>query len=161
MGWWLQLIGLILGFVGVGFTLYGFIISPQETIVQSVRNLFSEQQSIKVLPPSLGGNDVLNLNNLATLKLHVPYSEQGVTLLLDVVPEEHPPVKNENFSVEGIRIYNHASGEKFFFDKEENKRKEITIGDRTFVVTLLKIKKLDFKNVAEPFEFVFGISEKK
>ena len=81
MGWWLQLVGIILALLGGAFSLVGFIISPDQTIVNTIRNYFSQTQSIKVLPPSMGGVDHLNLDNIARLKLYVPYSLENVTLL--------------------------------------------------------------------------------
>jgi hypothetical protein len=37
-----------------------------------VRNAFSQTQRIKVMPPSLGGNEVLTLDNVATLRDRAP-----------------------------------------------------------------------------------------
>lgn len=40
MGWWLQLIGLFLALLGGACSLLGFIISPGQTITNTVRNYF-------------------------------------------------------------------------------------------------------------------------
>lgn len=160
MGWWLQFVGLILLFIGGGFSLVGFMISPQETVVQSLRNFFSQTQSIKVLPPSLGGNDSLSLDNVAILRLHVPYSLTSVTLLLDVVPTSLPDQHNAALIVEGAQYYNQLSGKEYVFNTTNNKRYEIAVAGRVFIVTLLKVVKLNVENVPQALEYQFGISEK-
>lgn len=126
----------------------------------SVRNFFSDTQSIKILPSSLGGNDSLNLDNVATLQVHVPYTENSITLLLDVVTTELPSISTESMTVEGVTTYNHRLGATYFFDTAEHKRHNISVGNRTFVVTLLGVKMLDVPNVPVAREYEFGISEK-
>jgi len=160
MGWWLQVIGIALGLVGGVATLVGFIISPEQTIITTIRKFFSETQSIKVLPPSLGGIDHLNLDNAARLKLHAPYSLESVTLILDVVPTSVTPKSTPGITVEGAQVYDHTSGTQYVFNKTQNKRHEITVSGRTFVVTLLHVKALDVPDVSRAIEFVFGITEK-
>ncbi|MBU4142797.1 hypothetical protein KJ590_02230 [Patescibacteria group bacterium] len=186
MGWWLTLIGAIIVVIGGLFSVAGILISPKDNVYRNIfvkaksitqyhsgigdnvagdktiinqRAFFSDTQSIKNLPPSLGGNDILNLDNLATLKLHVPYNENSLTLLLNVIPTEMPTVKNESFTAEGIKIYNQNSGQSYFFNTIQNKSHKIQIENRFFVVSLKEIKKLDIKNVSNPLEFIFGISE--
>jgi len=39
-------------------------------------------------------------------------------------------------------------------------RQEIPVGGRTFIVTLKEINNVEIPDVADPFELVFGISEK-
>jgi hypothetical protein len=121
---------------------------------------FSQSQSIKVLPPSLGGNDLLNLDNVAKLKLHVPFSMDSVTTLLDVVVTNLPDQHTDNFSVEGTQYYNQTSGTQYIFDTTDNKRHEIAVGGRLFTVTLYSINKLNIPNVPVAIEYQFGISEK-
>jgi hypothetical protein len=127
---------------------------------QTVRSAFSQTQSIKVLPPFMGGNMTLTLDNVATLRLHLPYSMQMLTLLLDVVPMDMRVVHNENIQVQGAQGYFHSGAATYTFDAQQRKRQEITVADRTFIVTLLKIGRLDISGVANPIEYVFGISEK-
>jgi hypothetical protein len=128
--------------------------------VNIVKIKFSETQSIKVLPPSLGGNDTLNLDNVATLKLYGPsYSTTAVTLLLDVVPIELPDKIDGNLQMEGAYTYNHLSAVKYTFDTAKNRRHEITTAGRTFAVTLQKIILLDVPGVSNALEYQFGISE--
>lgn len=182
LGLTLQIIGGVLSVIGIIVGLIGVYISPQgehifsyfqgqthsgsgdnvgrDKIINSIQNLFSETQSIKVLPPSLGGNDRLNLDNVATLKLHVPYSDNSVTLLLDVVVITLPSNTEGPIKTEGVKSYNHNSGTIYLFDIINNKRHEITISDRTFVVTLFSINKLDVPNVSYAIEYEFGISER-
>ena len=160
MGWWLQLIGIILTLVGGVCTLWGFVISPDQTVINSIRIFFSQTQSIKVLPPSLGGVNFLNLDNIAMLRLHVPYSLQSVTLILDIVPMSIIPQTSPGVTVEGAQIYDQSQGTQYIFDTGLNKRHEISVSGRTFVVTLLQINQLSVPKVANPIEYVFGISEK-
>lgn len=161
MGWWLQFIGLALLVIGGIFSWVGFVISPQQTIISSIRSLFSQTQSIKVLPSSLGGNSTLNLDNIATLILHVPYSMDSVTLLLDVVPVVFPDRYSNLITIEDAQYYNQSNGKQYVFDTGKNKRHEIDIGGRIFIVTLLKIIKLNVAKVSNAIEYQFGISEKQ
>lgn len=160
MGWWFTLIGFVFLLLGTGFSLIGFVISPQQTIITTIRSFFSQTQSIKILPPSLGGNDVLNLDNLGTLKLHVPYSLTSITLLLDVVPTTLPDKHDENITVEGAQFYNQSLGTQYVFNITDSKRHEIEIAGRIFVITLLKISKLNVPSVPGAIEYQFGIAEK-
>jgi hypothetical protein len=160
MGWWLQFWGILLTLIGGLCTLWGFVISPEQTVINSIRNYFSQTQSIRVLPPSLGGIDYLNLDNVARLKLYVPYSANSVTLLLDIVPTSPIVRTSPNVVVEGAQIYNQSLGVQYVFDTGDNKRHEIAVGGRTFVVTLLQINRLGIPNVGNPLEYVFGISER-
>ena len=121
---------------------------------------FSQTQSIKVLPPSFGGNDSLNLDNIAKLKLHIPFSINLITMLLDVVVTNLPDQHTDNFSVEGTQYYNQTSGTQYIFNTTNNKRHEIAVGGRIFIVTLLSINKLSIPNVPIATEYQFGISEK-
>jgi len=126
----------------------------------TVRNAFSQTQSIKNLPPSLGGNSILKLDNVATLKLHNPYSMSSVTLLLDVVPIDISIQHGPGMSIEGAKRSSLSGTVQYVFDVEQHKRREIAVAGRTFIVTLLEVKKLSMANVSNAIEWVFGISEK-
>jgi hypothetical protein len=125
----------------------------------SVRTAFSQTQSIKIAPPSFGGNETLRLADVATLKLFAPYSLTSVTLKLDVVPIALPNIKNPAIQIEGAQI-TIGDGTTYTFDVGQNKRHEIAASGRAFIVTLLEVKKLDIAGVSNPIEYVFGISEK-
>jgi len=124
-----------------------------------VRTAFDETQRINVLPPTLGGNDVLKLGNLAILRLGMPYSLEMVTLHLDATPMRLPDGKNEKITVEGLTITKGGTT-KYTFDTAKNKRHEIVVAGRTYIVTLLESKKLDIPKVSNAKEWVFGITEK-
>jgi hypothetical protein len=126
---------------------------------QTVRSAFSQTQSIKVLPPSLGGNMTLHLDNVATLRLAAPYSMEMATLALDVVPIDMQVRHGPEVQVEGPQIY-YGSHQQYMFDVHQNKRKEIEVGGRTFTVTLIQVKRVPIANVGSPIEYVFGISER-
>ena len=131
--------------------------SPQHTVV--TRTAFDETQSIKVLPPSLGGNHVLKLGNLATLRLHAPYSLGMTTLVLDAAPITLPDHRDETMAIEGLAITK-GSRTAYTFDTTKNKRHEINVAGRTYIVTLMESKRLDVPGVGNPIEYVFGITEK-
>ncbi len=133
--------------------------SPTPT-TQTIRHAFSEAQSIKVLPPFLGGNSTLRLANVGTLRLHTPYSMKLVTLILDVVPFDLAVKSDPRIEVQGAQGYFHSASAQYVFDVDKNKRQEITVAGRTFIITLLEIKRLSMAAVANPIEYVFGVSEK-
>ena len=73
-----------------------------------VRNAFSSTQSIKVLPPRLGGKDTLTLENVATLRQFGPYTDFSVTLLLDTPALRLPDKQTAGISIEGASVSPHA-----------------------------------------------------
>jgi hypothetical protein len=156
------LINLGLCLVALGFVWHFSLTAPVQSAskVQTVRKAFSETQSIKTLPPFLGGNDTLRLDNVATLHLYVPYSDNSITLVLDASPVRLPDQNNDGVAIQGAHTFTHDTKDEIAFDVGVNKRREITVGDRTFVVTLLEVRHLATPDVAKPLEFVFGISEK-
>jgi hypothetical protein len=122
------------------------------------KSAFSQTQSIKVLPPFMGGNDYLLLDNVARLRRHVPYSMSTVTLILDVVPQKFPDQFSRDLSVADVQIYEHGTSPQYRFDLKNN-RHEVPAHGRVFVVTLFEIRKLEVPGVSNPIEYVFGISE--
>jgi hypothetical protein len=120
------------------------------------RNAFSATQSINTLPHSLGGTRILTLDNVATLSLGVPSSMDMATLFLG------PAVTYPNVQIPGGSIEDRKFMyiEKTYVFDLTNRRREVVVAGRTFIVTLLEIKRLDEPRVANPIEYVFGISEK-
>ncbi len=122
---------------------------------------FSEKQYIIPLPPRLGGNNRLILDNAAILKLTEPYNENEITLILDVATKEFAPVNNENFTIEGAQISYTSGKDKYYrFDLHQNNRHTIQTADRTFNVTLFKISELKTSGVSKALQYEFGISER-
>jgi hypothetical protein len=125
---------------------------------------------------------VLNLDNLATLRLGPPIHAGKITLVLDAVllgePKGRtPPVEAVPPTIEELpdgnlradvseRIYFEDSASAFLFTREqevvfdldENRRREIFVDGRTFIVTLKAIRPLRGRgdNAAE---YEFGVSE--
>lgn len=184
IGWWLQFLGLIATALGAVSLLIGFLISPNENIIRSIKNYvgqqihygigdnvagdkiiinqrprFSEIKYIKTLPPSLGGIDRFVVDNLATLKLHVPYDEQNITLLLNVVPLEYPTQQNKNIKIEGAQTTTYNDDQILKFNKTNHRVNKITIENRTFVISLNKITILQIPNISKVLQYEFGISE--
>jgi hypothetical protein len=127
----------------------------------TTRVAFSETQSIKHWPPFLGGSHTLRLDNVATLRFHHPSSPHSVTLLLDVVPTDLAVQTSPGVSVDGAVMYRHAATTaQYLFDTDQNKRREIAVAGRTFLVTLLQIKRPNVAEVPNALEYVFGVSEK-
>jgi hypothetical protein len=145
---------------GVGLGWLYFALAPSPTGAAVTRNAFSERQSIILLPPDQGGNDILRLDNVGTLRRHVPFSLDKITLLLNVASLKLPDQRGLNFNIFDMNIYNHKSGKEFLFDRDKNQSHEITVSGRTFTVTLFKVTKLNVPGVAFPVEYSFGISEK-
>ena len=130
-----------------------------QSLTRVTRTAYDAIQSIKTLPTSLGGNDVLRLGTLATLRRRAPYSLEMVTLVLDAVPMHLPGRADDKITVEDLSV---TTGHlvTYVFDTAENKRHEISVAGRTYIVTLLESKKLDTPNHSNPIEWVFGITEK-
>ena len=127
--------------------------------VMATRTAFDSIQSIKTLPTSLGGNDVLRLGTLATLRRGAPYSLGMITLELDTVAMRYPSRADGKIAVEDLTVTK-GSRATYVFDAAENKRHEISVAGRTYIVTLLESKRLDTPGVNKPIEWVFGITEK-
>lgn len=118
---------------------------------------FSDTQTIMILP-SDDSTRYLNLDNVATLFPHPPYSLEAITLLLDAIPTYTPGHQGEGYTVDTIYYYDIPEN-KYIFDTKNHKRHEIKVGGRTFTVTLIGIKKLDIPDMVLPFQYTFGISE--
>jgi hypothetical protein len=125
----------------------------------SMRSAFSDTQSIKVLPPSRGGNETLRLDSIATMTLF-ENSLTAITLALDSTPIslQLPLPPNAPIVVEAPTLT--VLGKRFTFDVAKNKRHEVEVQGRSFIVTLLEIRQLDVSGATNPIEYVFGISEK-
>jgi hypothetical protein len=125
----------------------------------SVRNAFSDTQKIKVLPPSLGGNETLRLDNIATMTL-VENSLTAITLALDSTPIslQLPLPPDAPIAIQAPTLT--VLGKRFIFDVANNKRQQVEVQGRSFSVTLLEVKQLDVPGATNPIEYVFGISEK-
>ena len=124
-----------------------------------MRTAFDETQSINILPSSLGGKHLLRLRNLATLRLGAPYSLEMVTLRQDATPTRLPDIENESITVEDLTITK-GSATEYTYDIIKNKRHEIAVAGRAYIVTLLEARKLNTPHIANPIEYVFGITEK-
>lgn len=85
----------------------------------------------------------------------------SVTLLLGVVPTALPDKHTEALTVEGLQYYDHTAGSPYVFDTNKNQRHEISLGGRTFIVSLQKVIKLDVPEVPGAIEYQFGISERE
>jgi hypothetical protein len=156
----------VLGFVGAalgasiaiwaGYAYWGAAATERCHIAQPP---FSGTQSIKTLPPDMDGNETLRLDSAATMSL-VEYSLASATFMLDAVPFALDLKVPEDFPLKLKDSKLTVGGQKFVFDVGKNKRHEVKAGGRCFVVTLFEVKQLDVPSVANPREFVFGISEK-
>ncbi len=117
-------------------------------------------------PQFLGGNMVLDLDNLATLTAWPPPTRERVTLMLHfiAVPPAMECVSVTKEGCENLRNSNvfkvvTSHGPIYSFDTN-HPRHEIPVAGRTFVVTLKEINNVDIAGLSHPFEVVFGISEK-
>ena len=146
----------IVGGIIVGLTLH-YIFGIGKNNKFSSR--FSSEQNIKILPPSLGGIDYLNLDNIATLQLHVPYNMNEINLMLNLKPiVELASQSNEDFQIEGVKFISHEGSKIYKFSTSDNMQK-IKIGERVFIVNLRKISKMNVKDVSVAMQYEFGINE--
>lgn len=151
------LLATIIGGVVVGLILYYVFGIGKERKTFSSR--FSSSQKIKILPPSLGGVDHLDLDNTSTLHLGNTYDMNHVTLTLNSMPViELPLQSNDEFKIEGLKIIGNKNENVYTFSTYNNTQK-IKTGNRLFVVTLKKISKMNVKDVPNAIEYDFGITE--
>ena len=108
----------------------------------------------------MGGNTALNLDNVGTLRLYGPYSLEKITLLLDLVPVSLPDRHYPGAEFKDIEIYTQSTGKQYTFDTDKNSRQEVKVANRTFIVTLVRVKELEVPHVPVATEYQFGISEK-
>jgi hypothetical protein len=133
--------------------------------IPRVRQAFSAADSIKSWPCFLGGKSNLNIDNIAMLQADwtAPHNTREITLLLNSISLTEPSRKSVQGKFE-VACWEVVMRDKdtrsFKFDIASNRRHEIRIDDRTYVVALLEVEKLEIKDVSDPLEYKFGISEK-
>jgi hypothetical protein len=122
----------------------------------STRSAFSATESLRVLPPGMVGKEKINLDNLAVLRLSMPSNGDVVTLIVAPVVTNIPA----NSGTLGGQVFTGYS-QTLTFDRFKNKRHEVPIEGRTFIVTLLEINQIsEPAYLAWSKEYVFGVSEK-
>lgn len=133
---------------------------------QSTRQAFSSRQKIIAAPLSLDKRGTLHLGDLADLVM-AGYSMSSITLVLDANPISFGDQKLANggtlFGANTVTV--HKPEDIFLFDNMANNRKEISVGGRIFIVTLIGMKPfyLPEQDPAGPthfMEYEFGVSEK-
>lgn len=122
-----------------------------------MRARFTSTQTVSTFPSETGENRTLNLDNVATLRLGVPYSANDVTMVLDPVVVRLDGEHDPGIQVEAL---GYRAGRRLLFDQGENKRQFIDAGGRVFVVTLTEIDPRPVAGEARPFKFTFSISER-
>ncbi len=144
-------------------------------VVQEIKK-FSGDQSIKLWPSHLGGNDSLDLNGLGKL-IFLNNEGGGILLGLDVSQHKilnpnfpksidmqdgliaHFP-KNDGFKISDISISSNPDDrQKYIFDLFKNKKQIIDIMGRRFVVTLNESIEHAISGISSAMEYKFGISE--
>jgi hypothetical protein len=128
--------------------------------IPRVRAAFSATQNIKLWAPSLGGSETLNLDNTAVLRVIGDASISQITLSLDTVPARLNDMGSPGkFKAEGLQFQIRDPSKEYLFDTDKNKRHEIKVEGRTFVVVLQDVFPRP-KEGSNAFEYFFGISEK-
>lgn len=145
--------------VAIIFEVIIVLFKKEYTILQTVINQFSDGQKIIVAPPSLGGIDRLNLDNIATLKLDVPYGSDSITLRLDVVTKELSVKTSPEILIEQAELFYHGNSGSYFFDIKSSFKHTIEIEGKKFVVKLLSIKNINIPDVPNAKEYSFSIRE--
>ena len=130
----------------------GNITQGRDIVVNNLpRQYFSDTQRVIWAPDFLGGHKTLNLDNAATLTARVALSGSIIMVLDDVAV---PVIRGSN-----LFKLSTSNNPQYVFDGKQI-RHEIQVGGRTFVVKLKEINNLKIPEVANPVEYVFGISEK-
>lgn len=142
------------------------------------RKLFSKKDSIMTIPRHMGGKDFISLDNIATLRpVSMKWNHSEITLGLDIVPyeiEKPAPgesfekagfpvvfgeeVNNGNVSVLDVSMTKGEPRQEFYFNSDKNTNKVVVLG-RTFIVKLGIIRNLSIRDMENPLEFQFLISE--
>ena len=148
-----EIIKQILIGVAAGLILYfGFGIGREKKRYASV-------QYIKILPPSLGGVDHIDLDDIAVLKLHAPSNMDRISFLLIDKPIVDWSYSQNGIEVEGLNAMTHDNDKIYAFSVLDCERK-IKIKGRQFVVTLKRISKLNVKSVPAAIQYEFGVKER-
>ena len=127
----------------------------------ALRQKYSATQVVNTLPPFMGGNALIHLDNTADLKLSGSYSASSAQLSLIA-----PFVENGPYRVTGVEIQSDQftatdkPEQVFAFDTIANVRHEITADHRTFTVTLLNARILHVPQIAQAYQYTFGVHEK-
>lgn len=119
---------------------------------------FSGIFEVTTLPKPLGGVNLVDLAGVATLRLHVPYSAQKITMALDIVPTRHPDQLGPDFQSTDIYSYS-LPVRTFEFDTQSKKRHTFEVEGKIFTITLREIELLAVESVANPLKFVFSVVE--
>ena len=120
---------------------------------------FSRVFEVTTIPSFMGGNDTINLDGVATLRLFPPYSIRGATLALDATIMKQPDeVFPDGSGFRDVRI-TLGKLKTFTFDTEENKRHTMDVEGKVFIVTLRGTEALKVEDVAKPLKFVFSVKE--
>ena len=155
---WLSISSVIIGIFFGGK--YIITINKNYTIVSE--KLYSEIQTVT---NSIDDKGILYLDSIGTLTSSIPRDDKSITMVLNSITVKHPP--NENGTVNYSHKY--SSEQIYFFDIDNNKSQFVTVQNRTFVVTLQKIKYLNEADYSHSsttlkefqYEYQFGISEVK
>jgi hypothetical protein len=158
-------IGIVVSVVGIAVAIYFspsnsltnvantgvFINQGHGNVVNNLpRQYFSSTERVILAPEFLGGHNTLNLDNIATLTAR--WADHIIMILDDVAAV---PV------IQGSNVFKMSTSNNptYRFDGKQV-RHEIEVGGRTFIVTLKTINNINIPEVANPREYVFGISEK-
>lgn len=93
----------LLALAAAGISQTAPLIEPSVSKIQTIRQAFSSTQSIKLWPPFLGGNEIIHLDNVATLRALLPLNDR-ITLALNIVPIRFKDLRAPNIEVEGAQI---------------------------------------------------------
>jgi hypothetical protein len=119
---------------------------------------FSAICELTTLPSYMGGQSVIDLDSVATLRLSPPYSIDSATLALDPVPMRQPDAILPGAEFRDIQVTAGRS-KRFSFDTGQNKRHTMEAGGKVFIVTLRETEALSVEGVANPLKFVFAVKE--
>lgn len=159
---WTKLIGsALLGAAILAGALWG-IFHDRSVISSVTRTAYSSEEELNNLPPSDGGNYVLNLDNAGTLIWFPTVTSSGqIILLLNAVPVSTgtttPAFEEQCIGIDTTKY------QQFTFNAEGQSQQSVETGGRTFEITLAGQKQItppEHQALGySPIEFDFLISE--
>lgn len=132
--------------------------APSIPAITTTRQAYSAEVTINSLPPPLGGKNTINVDNVFTLRLSVPYSVNEVTFTINATGVQLPDKNTPQMQVSGAFVTT-GPVRTILFNRTDKRTHVLREGGRAFSVNLTNVRILDTPNVANPLEWQFGIFE--
>ena len=126
--------------------------------ITTTRQAYSAEAAINSLPPLLNGRNTINVDNVISLRLSVPYSANEVTLTVNAAGVHLPDKNTAQMQVSGTYVTT-GSVQRITLNRTDKKTQIIKESGRTFSIRLVDSRVLNTPGVANPLEWNFAISE--